>query len=105
MVLCKKNNSFAFLSTFSLNQLLSSSYDLTACLSNCSNNGVCNYYQSEDKYACECFPDYMGDKCQTDSRPCSYYPCLNNCSCQEFLNINPSILAKQIQDHVLTTLV
>ena len=73
-------------------QLLST-YDMTACMSNCSNNGVCKF--SNDKYSCECFPDFIGERCQTNSNPCSYYPCLNNATCNEQLNVNQTILMNQ----------
>jgi hypothetical protein len=72
---------------------LMSNYDMSACMLNCSGNGVCKF--SNNKYSCICFPDYVGEKCQTNSRPCTNYPCLNNGECFDFLNVNQTILTNQ----------
>ena len=72
--------------------LLSSTQDFAVCLINCSNNGVCNF--TNDKYVCKCFPGFIGDKCQTNTRPCSYYPCLNGI-CTDILDLNKTILKNQ----------
>ena len=72
---------------------LMSNYDMSACMSNCSDNGVCKF--SNNKYSCLCFPDYVGEKCQINSRPCTHYPCLNNGECTDILNVNQTILTNQ----------
>ena len=41
--------------------------------------------EKNSKYSCKCFIHFIGSSCQTDSRPCSKYPCLNNGTC---LNTN-----------------
>ncbi len=60
--------------------------DLSACLSNCSNQGVCILDSLMNKYICQCFQYRKGVACQTDSRPCSSNPCLNNGTCSNINN-------------------
>ena len=59
---------------------------MSACLGNCSNQGICvlNVYTQE--YTCECNQYRTGKACQTDSRPCSSSPCLNNGTCSNTNN-------------------
>jgi len=72
-----------------LNDILSSyTGDLSACLANCSNRGVC-VLNSLQQYVCECNQFRTGASCQTDSRPCSSNPCLNNGTCSN-MNDNTS---------------
>jgi len=59
--------------------------DLSACLSNCSNQGVC-VFSSMGKYMCHCNQYSSGLSCQTDTRPCSSGPCLNNGICSNTNN-------------------
>jgi hypothetical protein len=59
--------------------------DLSACLGNCSNQGVCSL-NSLQKYVCECNQLRTGASCQTDLRPCSSNPCLNNGTCSNIKN-------------------
>lgn len=54
--------------------------DLTGCLVNCSNHGLCSV-NSQNRLVCTCFNNYTGSSCQTDKRPCSAKPCLNNAIC------------------------
>ncbi len=62
-------------------EILKSNTDVTACLSNCSNQGVCKLSQNQT-YICECNANFMGKSCQTDERPCSQAnKCLNNGTC------------------------
>jgi hypothetical protein len=64
-----------------LNIILSSYIgDLSSCLVNCSNQGIC-VLNSLDKYICQCNEYSTGQACQSDSRPCSSNPCLNNGTC------------------------
>ncbi len=55
--------------------------DLTSCLLNCSNNGVCFLDKSDKKFKCSCDAYFTGYSCQTDIRPCSSNPCINNSTC------------------------
>ena len=67
-------------------QLLSdSSQDLSACITNCSNNGRCKL-GSDLKLECDCFDNFAGKSCKTDLRPCSYYPCLKRGICEDQVN-------------------
>ena len=59
--------------------------DLSGCLSNCSNNGVC-ILNSAQKFVCQCHFDKTGSSCQITNRPCGNNPCLNNGTCVERLN-------------------
>ena len=68
-----------------LDLLGSSQYDLTSCLSNCSNQGVCSFDALTRQYICACNSGFMGRSCQTDQKPCSKAKCLNNGTC---LNVN-----------------
>ena len=56
--------------------------DLTGCLSNCSNNGLCGLDQN-NKFDCKCQEHFVGGSCQTDTRACSYFPCQNEGNCTE----------------------
>ena len=59
--------------------------DLSACLSNCSNQGICILDSLMNTYICQCNQYRNGLSCQSDTRPCSSGPCLNNGTC---LNLN-----------------
>ncbi|CAF0976305.1 unnamed protein product [Brachionus calyciflorus] len=59
--------------------LITSVFDMTDCLSNCSNHGKCKF--KNDKFSCECLSYYSGASCQIDNRPCSSNPCFNNATC------------------------
>ena len=83
------------MSTELRNDILKSNMDSSTFLSNCSNNGLCKF--SNGKLFCECFPGYIGVKCQTNSRPCSYYPCLNEGTCNESFNVS-SLNNQQVWD-------
>jgi len=66
--------------------ILQSSTDMSSCLMNCSNQGICKLDPITQKFICECNANFMGKSCQTDSRPCMRWnPCLNNATCQ---NVN-----------------
>ena len=63
--------------------ILQSNTDVSACLANCSNQGVCKLSLNQT-YICECNVLYQGKSCQTDIRPCSNQmtnKCLNNATC------------------------
>jgi hypothetical protein len=64
-----------------LDILSSEDYDLTGCLVNCTNQGLCMLDSSIRRYICKCSTFYIGSSCQTDTRPCSTMPCLNNGTC------------------------
>jgi len=59
--------------------------DLSACLINCSNHGICKL-NSLQQFICECNQYRTGGACQSDSRPCSRNPCLNNSTCINAMN-------------------
>jgi hypothetical protein len=66
--------------------ILQSNKDMSSCLINCSNQGLCKLDPIIHKYFCECNPNFMGKSCQTDMNPCNRWnPCLNNATC---LNVN-----------------
>ena len=59
--------------------------DFSACLANCSNQGLC-ILDSSQQYICECNQFRIGSACQSDSRPCSSGPCLNGGICSDTIN-------------------
>jgi len=67
--------------------ILKSSYDVSSCLVDCSNQGQCQFDQQALKFFCECDQNYMGSSCQTDTRPCFNNKCLNNATCVNTLNM------------------
>jgi len=72
---------------YQLNEILASyTGDLSACLANCSNQGFCVLDSLMNKYICQCNQYRMGKACQTDLRPCSSNPCLNNGTCSNINN-------------------
>jgi hypothetical protein len=76
-----------------LNILQSPLTDITACLANCSNQGICKLSQNQT-YSCECNANFQGKSCQTDKRPCSQSNiCLNNGTCVNSANLT-SFLCK-----------
>jgi hypothetical protein len=83
------NSSFNF-GQLNPNQSISllESYDVSSCLSNCSNKGFCRFNQNKNLFECSCFNFYDGTKCQIDTRPCSSIPCLNNGYCIDYTNLN-----------------
>jgi len=69
-----------------LNDVLASyTGDLTACLLNCSNQGVC-VLNSLQQYICACSQYRTGKACQSDARSCLSSPCLNNAECSNSKN-------------------
>ena len=67
------------------NILITYTGDLSACLANCSNQGVC-ILNSEQKYVCHCNQYRTGSACQSESLPCASYPCLNGGVCSNTNN-------------------
>lgn len=79
---------FSQLNPFEMMNLLASSYDLSGCVVNCSNNGVCGFDSTKNNYLCTCYSVYMvGNACQIDTRACSSNPCLYNGTCVEYSNM------------------
>ena len=67
--------------------LLNSNYDLSGCIVNCSNSGSCKFDLNKNEFYCLCDSIYLsGSACQTDTRPCSSNPCLNNATCVDYTN-------------------
>lgn len=68
-----------------ITSLLTSKYDISACLTNCSGNGECAF--SGTKFICNCFYNYFtGTKCERDKRLCSSFQCFNNGTCNDKIN-------------------
>jgi len=61
--------------------LANSIFDLSSCLVNCSNNGICIFDPVTQKYVCKCFVYFSGTSCQVNAQVCSAYPCLNSGTC------------------------
>ena len=59
--------------------------DISSCLANCSNQGIC-VLDSNQQYICQCNQYRTGLSCQSDTRPCSSGPCLNNGICSNINN-------------------
>jgi hypothetical protein len=71
--------------------ILQSDSDITACLANCSNQGLCKLDPQTFKYICECNANFMGKSCQTDKRPCSQSnKCRNNGTCINLQDLTSS---------------
>ena len=70
--------------------ILQSNADVSSCLSNCSNQGICKLSNNQT-YICECNANFMGKSCQSDKRPCSQSnKCLNNGTCVDSLDLTSS---------------
>ncbi|RNA13748.1 eyes shut -like protein [Brachionus plicatilis] len=67
---------------YKITELFTLKIDINNCLLNCSNNGKCRL-NSESKFVCECFDDFIGDRCQHNTRPCYLNRCRNNATCIE----------------------
>ena len=55
-------------------------YDISSCLTNCSNKGVCKMNKL-GSFQCECIGNYTGCSCQFNINPCSRDSCINNSTC------------------------
>ena len=80
-----------------LNLIGSSQYDLSSCLSNCSNQGICSLDILTQQYICSCDSGFIGKSCQTDQRPCARIRCLNNGTC---LNLNATSYVCQCSSEI-----
>ncbi len=67
------------------NILASATSDLSPCLANCSNQGIC-LLNSDQKFICQCNLYKTGSTCQKDTRPCISSPCLNFGICNDVKN-------------------
>ena len=82
-----------------IKDLLQSQSDLSSCLANCSNRGVCKLDLLKHVYYCECDDFFTGNLCQSDIRPCTRSnKCLNNGTC---LNINLTLTSCQCPENGL----
>ncbi|CAF0835817.1 unnamed protein product [Brachionus calyciflorus] len=64
-----------------INDFLVNNFDMSNCLTNCSNHGSCS--KTGNKFSCQCFENFAGSSCEIDLRSCSSNPCLNNGTCVE----------------------
>lgn len=71
--------------TQAITNILTTTKDISACLTNCSNNGVCGLDSKQD-FVCNCFEFYSGNSCDKDLRACSSFPCLKNGTCINKIN-------------------
>ncbi|RMZ97087.1 hypothetical protein BpHYR1_041940, partial [Brachionus plicatilis] len=56
-------------------------YDISGCLVNCSNHGICKKNHIR-RYECLCEMGHFGKSCEKNKRPCSNAKlCLNNSTC------------------------
>jgi hypothetical protein len=75
--------------------ILQSNNDMSSCLSNCSNKGICVLNSPMQKYLCECNEYFTGVSCQTDTRPCARTnKCLNNGTCINSYNSTRAVRIK-----------
>jgi hypothetical protein len=66
--------------------LLQTDIDISNCLLNCSNNGICNL-TSDEKFVCVCSEHFSGPKCDKNMRLCSRIQCLDpNSQCIDIIN-------------------
>ena len=66
-------------------ELLQKPIDISSCLLNCSNNGLCQSNGNSSFY-CECFEHFTEPTCQKDMRYCSQLQCLNNGTCDDIID-------------------
>ena len=64
---------------------MTTSKDISACLTNCSGNGECSL-DSNYNFYCACYEFYGGKTCNTDLRPCVSWPCMWNGNCSNIIN-------------------
>lgn len=79
-----ENNTFIFYEKpvdYLLAILASEKYDFSACLTNCSNQGLCFY--KAGLFRCLCNKGYIGNACEINAEKCSKYPCLNTGHCYD----------------------
>jgi hypothetical protein len=63
--------------------LAEADYDLTGCLLNCSNNGICK--NTTGILKCECFENFNGSSCELSLDPCyEFNPCVNGGVCDSY---------------------
>ena len=74
----------------------STTFDMSGCLRSCSNHGSCPIDTNARISMCVCDPYFSGKACQTDTRPCSQVPCINNGTCVK-LHANKSSSDKLFQ--------
>jgi hypothetical protein len=81
---------FNSLTTTQLKTFLNTvNYDITGCLVNCSNHGVCQMNFETLRFECICEDFYQGTACQTDIRPCSIKDqCLNDGKCKNLMSFD-----------------
>lgn len=60
--------------------------DLTGCLTNCSNRGLCGFTKENKLSKCLCHSDYFGSYCHSSKLSCLFSPCLNNGTCIDEYN-------------------
>ena len=66
--------------------MLKSKEDITPCLLNCSNNGICLFIGNQ--YKCKCNSNFVGTNCEINKNPCLRNPCFNNGTCMVYKEPN-----------------
>ena len=61
---------------------------LLNCLSNCSNNGQCQFDNTTSLFSCKCDDYFTGTNCGTNQKPCASNVCHNNGDCSQTLKPN-----------------
>ena len=63
-------------------------YDITACLTNCSNHGTCQKNRHQ-KFECFCDPDFYGKSCEKNKKLClKTKMCINNSTCVDVVKFD-----------------
>lgn len=84
------SKSFNNLSPQQLSDILESvDYDVTGCLVNCTNNGICEINIANGRFECSCKNDYYGSDCKSNKKLCTGQTlCLNQGTCVDIIEVD-----------------